>query len=348
MPRITIKQGDILDEHVDIIVSTANPMLLMSGGVNGAILMRGGQDVQKELQDHLAALRRKFVDPGSVIVTGPGPLACKHILHAVSINAFYESDVELIANTVRNVLDAAAELKAGSMAIPALATGYGPLTVAQFAEGLREGLDSLERSDWFDKLDLRVVIWHENEVDVVRRSLSSLQRATSAAARPDDTPMPPPSPITGVAEIVLSVRAIPPMRAFYTSVLGFSLHSESCHEHGAEPEPDGEATISFLTITNTGTPLGRHGHPQLIALIDYRRHVFASARIAGHDVTRSTLNHLAFEIAPETYDAWRRHLDSHGLDPKPTEFPHMSARALFIKDPEGNTLELICHHPVED
>jgi len=26
-----------------------------------------------------------------------------------------------------------------------------------------------------------------------------------------------------------------------------------------------------------------------------------------------------------------------------TEFPALKARAIFFKDPEGNTLELICH-----
>ncbi len=35
--------------------------------------------------------------------------------------------------------------------------------------------------------------------------------------------------------------------------------------------PDGELTVAFLTITDMDTPLGRHGHPQLLALIDYRR-----------------------------------------------------------------------------
>lgn len=154
-----------------------------------------------------------------------------------------------------------------------------------------------------------------------------------------------PPEITGVAEIVLSVRDLPAMRDFYINTLGFRLFSESCHENGAEPEPDGEPTITFLTIKDIDTPLGRHGHPQLLALIDHRRHVFARARLVGHEVTRSTLNHLAFEIPPEAYDAWRERLTSLRLAPTTSEFPALNARALFIKDPEGNTLELICHHP---
>jgi catechol 2,3-dioxygenase-like lactoylglutathione lyase family enzyme len=150
-------------------------------------------------------------------------------------------------------------------------------------------------------------------------------------------------PITGVAEIVLNVRDLPRVRDFYRETLGFELLSETCHEKGPEPEPGGEPTIAFLTIRPVDTPLGRHGHPQLLALIDYQRHVFARARVAGLDPSRSTLNHLAFEIPPESYEAHKRRLEALGLSPRPISFPAMSARALFFNDPEDNVLELICH-----
>jgi len=152
-------------------------------------------------------------------------------------------------------------------------------------------------------------------------------------------------PITGVAEVVLSVRDIPTMREFYQKVLGFRLLSESCHEMGADADPDGEPTITFLVVRDEDTPLGRNGHPQLLVLIDHQRHIFARQRLVGHDVSRSTLNHLALEIPLESYDAHRERLNKLGLDPTPSKFPNMQARALFFKDPEGNTLELICHDP---
>ncbi len=157
--------------------------------------------------------------------------------------------------------------------------------------------------------------------------------------RPTERP-----PIVGVAEIVLSVADLPTMRAFYVDVMGFPLLSEACHEHGPEATPDGDPTISFLTIRETNTPLGRHGHPELLVLIDYERHVFARSRFSGHDVSRSTLNHLAFEIPPDSYEAHEARLAQLDLDPRRAEFPDMQARALFFEDPEGNVLELICHH----
>jgi len=149
-------------------------------------------------------------------------------------------------------------------------------------------------------------------------------------------------PITGVAEIVLSVADLPKMRTFYQEVLGFSLFAEACHESGPVPDPHGLPTITFLIINQLNTPLGRH-HPQLLALIDYSRHVSTKNRFRGHDPTRSTLNHLAFEIPPDTYDAHKSRLESLGLDVRTAVFPAMQAKALFFDDPEQNLLELICH-----
>jgi len=151
--------------------------------------------------------------------------------------------------------------------------------------------------------------------------------------------------IIGIAEIVLNVRDLSRMRQFYQEVLGFKLLSQACYESGPEPEPDGEPTIAFLTIQQADTPLGRHGHPQLLALIDFQRHIFAKGRFDGHDARRSTLNHLAFEIPPESYAAEKERLETLGISPRAVVFPAMAARALFFDDPEQNVLELICHDP---
>ena len=150
-------------------------------------------------------------------------------------------------------------------------------------------------------------------------------------------------PITGVSEVVLNVADLPRMREFYVSVLSFPVHSEISMET-LVPDPNSDPTISFLTICQTDTPLCRGGHPQLLVLIDYRRHIHAKARFVGHDVTRSTLNHLAFEIPPESYDAHVRNLTDLKITLSFSEFPSLNARAVFFRDPEGNTLELICHH----
>lgn len=148
--------------------------------------------------------------------------------------------------------------------------------------------------------------------------------------------------ITGVAEFVLNVADLEKSRDFYRRILGFSLHSELSLETTI-PNPAGKPTICFLTICETNTPLGHGGHPQLLVLIDYRRHVHARSRFSGHDATQSTLNHLAFEIPPSSFDAHAKRLRGFGIDLSFSEFPAMNARAMFFKDPDCNTIELICN-----
>ena len=56
--KIIIKVGDVLSEPADVLISTANPWLNLSGGVNGAIREAVGPDLQTELHE-----REKYVPP---------------------------------------------------------------------------------------------------------------------------------------------------------------------------------------------------------------------------------------------------------------------------------------------
>ncbi len=135
--QITLKHGDILDEDVDVLISTANPWLRLTGGVNGAILARGGQSVADELAAWLVPTGRFWVPAATVVRTGPGPLGVKCILHAVAIDGHYQSSPELVAETLGKALDMAVAEGARTVATPALACGYGNLELAGFVEGLR-------------------------------------------------------------------------------------------------------------------------------------------------------------------------------------------------------------------
>ena len=111
-----------------------------------------------------------------------------------------------------------------------------------------------------------------------------------------------------------------------------------------KPNPQGEPTICFLQISKSNSPLSVNGHPQLLALIDYKRHVFAK-RFTGLRSDESSLNHLAFEIPEAGFMDYLEHLTSLGIDAFVTQFPVMNAQAIFFSDPEGNRLELIAHQP---
>lgn len=163
--NVIVKQGDVLDEAVDVLICTANALLRMSGGVNGEILARGGKDVQHELDRYLRQIGRPAVDRGTVVRTGPGPLSVKHILHAVGVNAFYESSIEVVAALLRKALAEAGSLGAKTVATPALATGYGPLSIADFGAALASAL----QGSYPGIEELRVVLRDSDGVEAVRR-----------------------------------------------------------------------------------------------------------------------------------------------------------------------------------
>jgi len=112
MLHLRIRCGDILDETADVLVSSANTNLAMTGGVNGAILARGGKGVQQELKEVLRGTGRDCAEPGTVVRTGPGPLAFRHILHAVAVDAFHESTPALLRRTIERALAEACALGA--------------------------------------------------------------------------------------------------------------------------------------------------------------------------------------------------------------------------------------------
>ena len=169
MMEIVVKVGDLLDEVADVIVSTANPWLNMSGGVNGAILSRGGKKVQEELHSYLRDSGKSAVEPGTVVLTSPGPLSARQILHAVAIDPFYDSSIEVIDCTFRTVLTEARRLQAKTVAMPALATGYGHLSMEQFAAGFTQ---AMEAEDWAPIERIVVVVRKEEDANIIRHALA--------------------------------------------------------------------------------------------------------------------------------------------------------------------------------
>jgi O-acetyl-ADP-ribose deacetylase len=132
----TVKHGDILDEPADILVCSANVFLNLSGGVGGALLLRYGDQMQQELRRHLVDRGANFVRQGEVVACGPCRTPYKAVLHAVAVDAFYESSPAVIESVVWEALRQAAALGARKVALAAVGTGYGRLTVQDFAQGI--------------------------------------------------------------------------------------------------------------------------------------------------------------------------------------------------------------------
>jgi O-acetyl-ADP-ribose deacetylase (regulator of RNase III) len=166
--NLEIFAGNLLDVPADVMISTANPWLQMTGGVNLAIILRPqGELVYEELQRYLRGTGKDFVEPGTIVCTGPASLPVKKILHAVSLDRSYETSVELVAETIVRALTRARELGAKTVSIPALATGFGPLSMEEFATALGRAVER----DWTPLNTLKVVLKHQEEAEKVQGAL---------------------------------------------------------------------------------------------------------------------------------------------------------------------------------
>lgn len=115
---IRLIRGDITDLEVDAFVYYAQADLNLGAGFGGAIAVRGGPSIQKEL-DELGPL-----ETGEVVASGAGNLKAEHIIHAVGPR-FQELDVEeKLRATVRSCLRCAEEKGIQQLAFPLMGAGF--------------------------------------------------------------------------------------------------------------------------------------------------------------------------------------------------------------------------------
>ncbi len=125
MTRIRVVRGDISRQQADAIVNAANSSLLGGGGVDGALLRRGGpaqMEGRRRLRDRIGAL-----PTGQAAWSEPGDLAARWLIHVVGpVYARREDRSHLLASCYREALHVADELGAGTVAFPAVSAGaYG-------------------------------------------------------------------------------------------------------------------------------------------------------------------------------------------------------------------------------
>jgi O-acetyl-ADP-ribose deacetylase (regulator of RNase III) len=119
LARIELWNGDICDLEVDVIVNAANLSLWMSSGVGGAIKRAGGDEIE------FAAVRQAPVPLGEAVVTTAGSLAARAVIHAVSLDRERRTSGPVIAAAVRSAMARARDIRATSIAFPALGSGVG-------------------------------------------------------------------------------------------------------------------------------------------------------------------------------------------------------------------------------
>lgn len=123
-PTITVVEGDLLDQDVDVIVNAWNRniipwWLLLPQGVSGAIKRRGGNAPFKEIAKHGP------IPLGGAVLTSAGMLPFKAIIHVAGINMLWMASERSIRDSVKNAVRLAHDKGFQSIAFPLIGAGSG-------------------------------------------------------------------------------------------------------------------------------------------------------------------------------------------------------------------------------
>jgi len=106
----------------------------------------------------------------------------------------------------------------------------------------------------------------------------------------------------------------------------------------------------FATI-GTGTFLkideDFEGHPQLLAIFD-QSHRFSGPEELNTESANAktgTLHHFAFALDLEDFLSEAERLRSRGVEISTTEHSRFGWRSIYLFDPDGNSVELVCYDP---
>lgn len=124
--------------------------------------------------------------------------------------------------------------------------------------------------------------------------------------------------VKALGEVALRVNDLSRMKHFYQEVLGLQVLGE------------------FPTAVLSKIADGYDGHTQVLALFD---------RSTPVGPERTTIDHFAFTISRDDYQAERERLERLGLDVKVVQHAWVHWRSLYFDDPEGNEVELVCYDP---
>jgi catechol-2,3-dioxygenase len=125
----------------------------------------------------------------------------------------------------------------------------------------------------------------------------------------------------GIGEIALRVTDLAAMQQFYEQVIGLPLMTRFPNS-------------AFFKIAD-----GCGSHTQVLALFDRSE----SPGYRGTDAATSTIDHIAFEIPLDDFANERKKLEALGLQVETAEHTWVYWRSLYVSDPEGNQVELVCY-----
>jgi O-acetyl-ADP-ribose deacetylase (regulator of RNase III) len=126
--NIMVLTGDVTKQKVGAIVNPANSLMIMGGGVAGAIKRAGGKEIEDE------AIKHAPVAVGKAIATGAGRLGARYVVHAPTMEMpAMRIDKGNVRSAVRGALECAKQLRIETIVFPGMGTGVGGLSLEEAA-----------------------------------------------------------------------------------------------------------------------------------------------------------------------------------------------------------------------
>ncbi|MCK9794327.1 O-acetyl-ADP-ribose deacetylase [Isoptericola sp. 4D.3] len=125
--HLILEQGDLTTVAVDAIVNAANSSLLGGGGVDGAIHAAAGPRLLEACRELRRTTLPDGLPVGEAVATPGFDLPAAWVIHTVGPNRHAgQTDPELLVSCFGRSLDVAADLRARTVAFPAVGAGvYG-------------------------------------------------------------------------------------------------------------------------------------------------------------------------------------------------------------------------------
>ncbi|XP_071753936.2 protein mono-ADP-ribosyltransferase PARP9 isoform X2 [Centroberyx gerrardi] len=137
--KVSVWKADLTNFTVDAVVNAANDQLEHYGGLAQALSDAGGPEIQRESRQYIK--RCGALKTGEAVVTKPGKLPCKMIIHAVGPRvprnptaAIVAQAEPQLAEAVRSILAIVEKHGLQSVAIPALSSGLFNFPLPRCAE----------------------------------------------------------------------------------------------------------------------------------------------------------------------------------------------------------------------
>ncbi len=165
---IRVEQGDISSFRGDGVVNAANNHLRMGSGVAGALLQRGGPQIQAECDEHIR--KHGPLQVGEAAATGAGDLLCRWVIHAAAMGDSPPS-ADSIRSSTREALSLAFRHGLNSLAFPVLGSGVGGFS---FEQAARLMVDEIHAHAAVSNLPEIVVLYGYTEDDA-----ATLRRLTA-------------------------------------------------------------------------------------------------------------------------------------------------------------------------